>query len=132
MRAEVNDILNKYPESIRHNLLALRQIILDVADETNGVGQLYETLKWNQISYLTPVTRSGSTIRIDVAKNNPEQVALFFNCKTTLVETFRSLYSDTFEFEGNRCVKLDMNNHEQVENIRHCIMMALTYHHNKS
>ncbi|GEM_PF-2337712 len=28
MRAEVNDILNRYPESTRHNLLALRQIIL--------------------------------------------------------------------------------------------------------
>jgi len=83
------------------------------------------------VSYLTPVTRSGSTIRIDAAKNNPEQVALLFNCKTTLVETFRSLYSDTFEFEGNRCVKLDMNNYEQAETIRHCIMMALTDHHNK-
>lgn len=131
MRDEVKNVFNQYPEMAREGLLELRQIIFDVASETEGVGKLVETLKWRQISYLTTITKSGSTIRIDSAKDDAEQVALFFNCKTTLVETFRALYGDVFDFEGNRCVKLNMKNKEQVNAIKHCIALALTYHFNK-
>ena len=54
-----------YPEPVRTRLRALRRLIFDTASATKGVGALEETLKWGQPSYLTPQTKSGSTIRID-------------------------------------------------------------------
>ncbi|HEY3790370.1 MAG TPA: hypothetical protein VGM09_00960 [Bradyrhizobium sp.] len=58
-----------YPKPLKPKLLALRRLILDTASATRGVGALEETLKWGQPSYLTPETKSGSTIRIDQAKS---------------------------------------------------------------
>jgi hypothetical protein len=44
--------------------MQLRMHILDAASETEGVGELEETLKWGQPSYLTKKPKSGRTIRI--------------------------------------------------------------------
>ena len=47
-----------------------------------------------QPSYLTPETKSGSTIRIDQVKAAAGQYAVYFHCQTDLVETFRELYPE--------------------------------------
>ncbi len=60
-----------YPAPVKAKLLALRRLIFDTAKRTKGVGALEETLKWGQPSYLTPETKSGSTIRIDQVKPTP-------------------------------------------------------------
>jgi hypothetical protein len=39
---------------------------------------------------------------MDWKKANPEQYAMYFHCKTKLVDTFKELYRDVFKFEGNR------------------------------
>jgi hypothetical protein len=59
----VDAVFSSYPKPIKTRLLALRRLILDTARNTKGVGALEETLKWGQPSYLTPETKSGSTIR---------------------------------------------------------------------
>ena len=59
-------VFDAYPRPLRSKLLALRRLILDTARTTKGVGALQETLKWGQPSYLTPETKSGSTIRMNV------------------------------------------------------------------
>jgi len=38
--------------------------------------------------------------------SKPNQYALYFHCKTTLVDTFKELYSDVLTFEGNRAIVL--------------------------
>jgi len=43
-------VFNTYPNGIKKKLLLLRQLILDTASETEGVGDLEETLKWGQPS----------------------------------------------------------------------------------
>ena len=120
-------IFNNYPPDIHQNLMGIRQLIFDVAEETQGVGKLEETLKWGQPSYLTPETRSGSTIRIDRVKNSLTQYAMYFNCQTTLVETFRKMYPD-LKYEGNRAIIFDSSDALPKEAIKDCIGMALTYH----
>ena len=72
--------------------LALRKLIFDTAAQTEGVGELEETLKWGQPSYLTPETKSGSTIRID-GSGGDGRCAVYFICHTNLVESFRELYA---------------------------------------
>jgi hypothetical protein len=77
-----------YPKPLKAKLLALRRLIFDTAETTPGVGALQETLKWGQPNYLTPETKSGSTIRIDQVKSSADRYAVYFHCQTDLVETF--------------------------------------------
>src|ERR1017187_6318715 len=75
-------VFNAYPTPLKARLLALRRLIFETAKTTKGVGALEETLKWGQPSYLTPETKSGSTIRIDRVKSTPNQYAVYFHCQT--------------------------------------------------
>ena len=109
----------------------LRQLIFDVAARTAGVGDLEETLKWGRPSYLTTQSRSGSLIRIDQVKSRAGTYAMYFHCQTTLVDTFKQLYRDTFEFEGNRSLLFNENDKIPVAELSHCIALALTYHRDK-
>ena len=112
-------------------MLVLRRLIFDTARTTKGVGRLEETLKWGQPSYLTPETKSGSTIRIGQVKSAADQYAIYFHCQTDLVETFRELYPREPRFGGNRSILLDANNEFPRAALRHCVALALTYHLNK-
>ena len=110
---------------------ALRQLIFDVAAETEGVGELEETLKWGQPSYVTAQTGSGSTIRIDQVKSQPGKYAAYFHCQTKLVDTFREIHGRELNFVGNRCILLDATAKLPARPLRHCISLALTYHLDK-
>ena len=98
-----------------------------VTKTTKGVGALEETLKWGQPSYLTPETKSGSTIRIDQVKPEPGQYAVYFHCQTNLVETFRELYPE-LRYGGNRAILLGSEDKLPEAALRHCVALALTYH----
>lgn len=129
--SQVQAAFEEYHPTMRDRLLTLRKLIFEVAEETEGVGKLEETLKWGQISYLTPETKSGTTLRIDAIPDNPSQVGMFVHCQTTLVDSFRQMFADTLDFEGTRCVKFDANGNMPEEAIKDCIEMALTYHLSK-
>jgi Domain of unknown function (DU1801) len=124
----VDAVFAAYPKPLKAKLLALRRLIFDTAKTTEGVGALQETLKWGQPSYLTPETKSGSTIRIDQVKSTPGQYAMFFHCQTDLVETFRELYPNEFSYGGNRSILLNAQNKVPEAALRHCVALALTYH----
>jgi hypothetical protein len=135
-RAEFSDsavdaVFGAYPRPLQSKLLALRRLIFDTAKATKGVGALQETLKWGQPSYLTPETKSGSTIRIDRDKSAPNRYAIYFHCQTDLVGTFRELYPTELNFGGNRSILLDAGEKLPEPALRHCVALALTYHLNK-
>ncbi len=117
-----------YPKPVRKQLLALRQMIFDVAKKTSGVVKLEEALRWGQPSYLTPETGSGSTIRIDHIKNEPGKYAMYFICTSGLIEDFKELYKDEMKFVGNRSIVFDVGDRLPEAALRHCISLALTYH----
>jgi hypothetical protein len=127
----VDAVFNAYPTPLKAKLKALRRLILATARTTKGVGALQETLKWGQPSYLTPETKSGSTIRIDQVKSAAGQYAVYFHCQTDLVDTFRELYPAKLRFGGNRCILLDAKDELPRAELRHCVALALTYHLNK-
>jgi Domain of unknown function (DU1801) len=135
-RARVSDpavdaVFSAYPKPVKAKLLALRRLIFDTAKATSGVGALEETLKWGQPSYLTPETKSGSTIRIDRVKSSANQYAVYFHCQTDLVETFRQLYPTELSYGGNRSIILNADEAIPEPVLRHCVALALTYHLNK-
>jgi len=129
--AEVAAVFEAYPKEIKPKLMFLRQLIFDVASRTDGVGELEETLKWGQASYLTTQTKSGSLVRIDQIKTQEGKYAMFFHCQTTLVDTFKEMYRGQFEFGGNRSIIFSTKDKVPVDELSQCILMALTYHLNK-
>ena len=126
--SKVAEVFNNYPEDMRIKLMFLRQLILETASEIEGVNKLEETLKWGEPSYLT---ENGSTIRMDWKKTYPEQCAMYFHCKTKLVDTFKELYRDVFKFEGNRAILFNETDEIPVKELKHCIALSLTYHNHQ-
>jgi len=128
---EVAAVFKSYPQKIRTKLMFLRQLILETAAAIEGVGEIEETLKWGEPSYLTPKTKSGSTIRIDWKKSQEEQYAMYFKCTANLVPAFRERYTRKFRFEGNRSVVFNIDEEIPIKELKSCIALALTYHRNK-
>lgn len=128
---EVAAVFDAYSKEVKSKLMCLRQLIFDVASRTDGVGELEETLKWGQPSYLTTQTKSGSLVRIDQIKSQEGKYAMYFHCQTTLVDTFKEMYRGQLEFEGNRSIIFNEKDKLPVKALSHCISMALTYHLNK-
>ena len=127
MPANVAAAFADFPPSVRETLLAARAIIFETARETEGVGYLTETLKWGEPAYLTQTSGSGSTIRLGWPKARADQAAIYFNCRTTLVSTFREILPDTFSYQGNRSLLLPLET-PLPDELRLCVTMALTYH----
>ncbi|MBI3199766.1 MAG: DUF1801 domain-containing protein [Rhodospirillales bacterium] len=129
--AKVAAVFKAYPPAVRTRLLALREMVFDVAIATPGVGRLTETLKWGQPSYLTVESGSGTTVRIDRLKGCDDGYAVYFHCQSGLVETFRTIYPDTFAYEGKRALLFGAKCRVPVRELRHCLALALTHHARK-
>jgi hypothetical protein len=127
----VRAVFAEWPTPLRIKLLALRQLILDTADRTPGVGPLDETLKWNEPAYVTAESGSGSTIRINRKSGSASKYSMYFNCNTDLVDSFRTLFPTAFHYLGNREIEFDVQEELAIRPLSMCISMALTYHRNK-
>jgi hypothetical protein len=122
----VADVLDRYPTEVRAKLLALRAVVLSVADEEN-VGPVEETLKWGQPSYLCA---SGTTIRIDRDETHGGDIALYVNCKSSLVSEWRERFTE-FTFGGDRSLHLGLEDDIDDPRLKMCIADALTYRRRK-
>ena len=127
----VNETFAAYPKELRKRLLAVRQLILDTAADTPGVGKIEETLKWSEPAYLTAESKSGTTIRINRKRGSDSKYSMYFNCNTNLIDTFRGLYPKTFCYRGDREIEFDLKDKIPQKELQVCISMALTYHRNK-
>jgi len=104
---KVAEVFDNYPEGYQEKLRTLRQLVLSTAEELPEVTTLEETLKWGEPSYLAK------------------------KCTSKLVETFRTIYGDTFSYENNRALLFNLEDDLPVDELKHCISMALNYHNLK-
>lgn len=121
----VKNCFKAYTPTIKNNLLSIRQLIFDVAAKTEGIGELQETLKWNQPSYMTVKPKSGTTIRLGCI--SPSEYAIYVHCQTTLIADFRELYSE-LQYEGNRAIIFNSKAPLPKKIVGHFIYLALSYH----
>ena len=128
----IDTVFAGYPAPLRKKLKALRRLILETGRKTAGVGPLEETLKWGQPSYLPAQSGSGTTVRIDQVKGEPNRYAMFFHCQTDLVATFREIYPNELTYRGNRSILFNLGETIDKAALSHCIALALTYHQRKS
>ena len=128
---EVAAVYNSYPQKIKSKLLILRQLVYDTAASIEGIGEIEETLKWGEPSYLTPISKTGSTIRIAWKESQKEQYSIFFKCTANLVPAFKEKFPQKFKFGGDRSIDFNVNDDVPVKELKQCIALALTYHRNK-
>ena len=126
--AAVAKVFDSYPAPMRRRLMALRELIFSTAASTPGVGELEETLKWGEPAYLIAPGKGRSALRLGGQKSTPSQVAMYFNCQSTLVDSFRTMFPADFHFVGNRALVFDHAEPVPTDALRICIAAALTYH----
>lgn len=98
-----------------------------VAERTEGVGRLEETLKWGQPSYVTSQTRSGSTIRLGVTRDR-RYFGLYVHCRTDILSRSKDRFPDDLRYEARRAILIEEGEDLQANKLRFCIAHALTDH----
>ena len=122
---KVKAIFANYPDAVRDKMKVLRELVIETAEETEGIDELVETLKWGEPSFMT---RHGSTLRMDWKEKSPDQYAMYFQCTSRLVNTFRMVFDSKFQYEGNRAIVFQLNQKLPVAELKECIKATLTYH----
>lgn len=122
---KVDLVFANYPEYVREKMQSLRELVIETAEESEGVYKLEETLKWGEPSF---VTKDGSTLRMDWKEKTPDQYAMYFHCTSRLVDTFRLVFNHKFQYEGKRAIVFQLNQKIPKAELKECIKAALTYH----
>jgi hypothetical protein len=122
---EVELVFNNYPETVRKKMNTLRELVFETANEIEGLKMMEETLKWGEPSYLT---KNGSTLRMDWKSKSPHQYAMYFKCTSRLVETFKLVFKNNFDYEGNRAIVFQIDDDIPKGELKDCIKATLTYH----
>ena len=124
----VNEVFANYPDFVRDKLQHLRELVIETAEETEGVTVLEETLKWGEPSF---VTKNGSTLRMDWKEKTPNQYAMYFQCTSRLIDTFRLVFDHKFQYEGKRAIVFWLNQKIPELELKECIRASLRYHNVK-
>ncbi len=122
---KIEEIFSNYPDPVKDCMLYLRQLVRETAEETAEVPFLEETLKWGEPSF---ITEKGSTLRMDWKPKLPNQYALYFQCTSRLVDTFKLVYGHKFQYEGTRAITFQLNQKIPIKETKECIKAALIYH----
>ncbi|PML76184.1 DUF1801 domain-containing protein [Enterovibrio norvegicus] len=122
MLPEIQRKIATYPDDVRAHFSAVEALIYEVAESLDK--SVEESVKWGEASYLV---KGGTAIRIDWKTRSPESLCLFFNCKTLLIDTFREVLPDAFEYQGNRELRFPVHSPLPVEPLRICIAAAMCY-----
>lgn len=121
----VTAVFENYPAHVRPKMEYLRALVVETAAATEEIAVLEETLKWGEPSF---VTKIGSTLRMDWKEKTPEQYALYFQCTSRLVDTFRLVFGQKFQYEGKRAIVFQLDQPLPVPELKACIKACLTYH----
>jgi len=100
---EVQIVFDNYPETVKEKMIMLRELILETAKEIDAINS------------------------IDWKTKTPNQYAMYFKCTSRLVETFKTTFLTTFQFEGNRAIIFQLNENIPIKELKICIKATLTY-----
>lgn len=126
---KVNTIFEQYPDAVRDKMLFLKNLVIETAEEMEGLDEMEITLKWGEPSF---ITKNGSTLRMDWKEKNPQQYAMYFQCTSRLVDTFKLVFDQTFQYEGKRAIVFTLDQKIPVEALKECIKATLQYHEVKN
>lgn len=126
---EFENKLANYPDFVRGKMQTLRKLVIETAKEEEEITEIEETLKWGEPSFLT---KNGSTLRMDWKQKSPDQFAMYFKCTSRLVETFKIVFGDQFEYQKSRAIVFQIDQKIPSKELKKCIKATLLYHKVKS
>lgn len=121
---EVKAVFEQYPDEVREKMNALRDLIYSKAEQIGQLASLEESLKWGEPAWCC---KTGTTVRIDWKADDPDHYRMFFHCQTALIPTFRKVFSDCFDFEGNRAIRFSSKLDPDLVQLGECVEVALKY-----
>ncbi len=121
----VEAVFANYPDFVKDKMLFLRNLVIETAEEIKDLTVLEETLKWGEPSF---VTKNGSTLRMDWKEKKPDQYALYFQCTSRLVDTFRLVFNQKFQYEDKRAIVFLLDQKIPKMELKECIKASLRYH----
>ena len=124
--AEIAAVFDAQNSQSRKGLLTLRDLVFDVGDDLPQIGKIHEALRWGQPAYLTPETKSGTTLRLGIPKSGG--FAMFVHCQTRLISDYKAAFPDVTNIEGNRAVLFKYATEIDPNRQKWLIRQALTYH----
>ena len=65
---------------------------------------------------------------MDWKKKTPNQYQMYFKCTSRLVETFKIVFGERFNYEKNRAIVFQLNQEIPVNELKQCIKATLIYH----
>ncbi|EMY71769.1 hypothetical protein [Leptospira vanthielii] len=110
-------------------VMEIRNWVYELSRADTRIGEIEECIKWGQPSFLTPKTKSGSTIRI--GKVSDTEYALYFNCKTTIAEEIAIEFPE-WNCDGKRALYFTVDQKLSKTKVIVCLKKALLYHKRKS
>lgn len=115
-----------FDSTVQPVLLALRDLIFETARNDPQIGPIEEALRWGQPAYLTPVTKSGTTLRLGQSRTGTP--ALFVHCQTSLVSDYKVAFPNRSDTQDKRAMLVPSC--ADIDPMRHgwLIRRALTYH----
>lgn len=113
------------PVDTREALFSLRNLVVESAQGIDRIDELEECLKWGQHSFVAKPGKIGTTVRIS---GHSQGASIYFTCTSGLVEHFREMYPDTMEYIGNREILFKSKDDIPLEELKHCITIALSHH----
>lgn len=122
---KVEAVFTNYPDFVRDKMQYLRALVIETAEEMQDITLMEETLKWGEPSF---VTKNGSTLRMDWKEKSPDQYAMYFQCTSRLVDTFRLVFGHKFQYEGKRAIVFQVNQKIPEMELKECIKASLRYH----
>ena len=126
---QFEEAMSNYPSSVKGKMENLRQLVHDVAQSTSEIHHLHETVKWGEPSFKT---KHGTTLRMDWKEKSPEQYALYVQCTTKLIDTFRLVYPNVFNYEGTRAIVFNVTDELPIHELKECMKATLLYHKKKN
>ena len=125
-----NSIVDHYTVELKDKFLYLKSLIYEQAALNPKIGEIEESLKWGQLSYVSK-NRSGTPIRLGIERKMPGYFGLYVNCSTTVINDAKHIYGDKFQYDGNRGLMFKSDDQLPEKEIRHIIDIILCHHINK-
>ncbi len=125
----IAEVLASYPPKVSKRLQQVRRIILNTAHQLD-IGEVVETLKWHEVSYLPAKSGIGSTLRIGYSDKMPKHYQLYVHCGTNLIDMCKTLFPE-LHYQGNRGIAFVLDEPLPRDILAMLTEMTLTYHRNK-
>lgn len=122
---DIKKVFSAYPKDVCERLLMIRELIFSIAAKHSEIGEVEETLKWGNPSYLTIHPKSGTTIRLSDFRAQENKYTISVHCQTTLVSEFKEVFPH-LKYDGNRSIILDKGKKLPLQELERFIYLALT------